>query len=262
MTVITITTDFGEKDGFVGTMKGVIWNIAPNVQIADITHEVPPQDVLTGAIALWRAAPFFPGGTIHIAVVDPGVGTNRRPMAARIGDQNFVGPDNGLFTPMILDAEKAGRDMLFIHLDKPEYWLSNVSHTFHGRDIFSSIAARLAIGIPLEYLGTPFIDPVRIHIPQPEKIKNGWRAHISVIDAFGNLTTDLHGSALETQDSLRVRIAGREIDGLVVSYGHRLPGDLVALVDSEGYVEVAVVNGNAAQALHAKLGDPVEVVYS
>jgi S-adenosylmethionine hydrolase len=261
MTVITITTDFGEKDGFVGTMKGVIWNIAPNAQIADITHAVPPQDILTGAIALWRAAPFFPNGTVHIAVVDPGVGTHRRPMAARIGAQYFVGPDNGLFTPMILDARKAGQEMIFVQLDKPEYWLRDVRYTFHGRDIFSPVAAHLAVGVRLEKLGTPFVDPVMIDIPQPEKLTNGWRAHISVIDAFGNLTTDLPASSLEHLDGLRVRIAGHEIDGLVASYGHRTPGDLVALVDSEGYVEVAVVNGNAARALHAKLGDPVEVVY-
>jgi len=261
MTIITITTDFGDKDGFVGTMKGVIWNIAPNVQIADITHEVPAQDVLTGAIALWRAAPFFPQGTIHIIVVDPGVGTHRRAMAARIGEQYFVGPDNGLLTPMILDAKRAGGKMVFIHLDNPEYWLKNVSHTFHGRDIFSPVAAHLATGVPLEKFGTPFVEPVQIDIPQPEKLPNGWQAHISVIDRFGNLTTDLPASLLERLDGLLFRIAGHEITGLVDSYGVRSPGDLVSLVDSEGYVEVAIVNGNAARTLNVRLGDPVDVVY-
>ena len=262
MAIITITTDFGQKDGFVGTMKGVIWNIAPNAQIADITHEVPPQDVLTGAIALWRAAPFFPAATIHIAVVDPGVGTHRRPMAAQIGEQYFVGPDNGLFTPMIMDAERTRGKRIFVHLDKPEYWLENVSHTFHGRDIFSPVGAHLAMGLSLEALGSRFTDPVRISIPQPEKLENGWRAHITVIDSFGNLTTDLPASSLDRLDGLRIRIASREIDGLIASYGHRTPGELVSLVDSEGYVEVAVVNGNAAQTLNGKLGDPVDVVYS
>jgi S-adenosylmethionine hydrolase len=261
MTVITITTDFGEKDGFVGTMKGVIWNIAPKTQIADITHEVPPQDILAGAIALWRSVPFFPKGTIHIAVVDPGVGTKRRPMAARIGEQYFVGPDNGLFTPVMVDAQNAGRETTFVHLDKPEYWLKDVSHTFHGRDIFSPVAAHLATSVPLEKLGTPFVDPVMIDIPQPEKLTNGWRARISVIDSFGNLTTDLSASSLERLDGLRVRIAGQEIDGLISSYGYRKAGELVALVDSEGYVEVAVVNGNAAKALGAQSGDIVEIVY-
>ena len=261
MTIITITTDFGEKDGFVGTMKGVIWNIAPDAQIADITHEVPPQDVMTGAMALQRAFSFFPKGTVHLAVIDPGVGTKRRPMAARIGEYYFVGPDNGLFTSLLEDAEKAGGTPLLIHLDKPEFWLKNVSQTFHGRDIFAPAAAHLAAGVPIENLGTPFTDPVRMAVPRPEKLPNGWRAHITVIDVFGNLTTDLPASALKKTEGLRVRIAGREIDGLIASYGHRAPGELVSLVDSEEYVEVAVVNGSAARLLGAKLGDPVEVIY-
>ena len=121
MAVISLTTDFGSKDGFVGTMKGVIWGIAPDVQIADITHEIPAQDIMTGAIALWRAAPFFPAGSVHIAVVDPGVGTSRRPMAVRLGYQFFVVPDNGLLTPLILDAEAAGLPIEYVHLENPEY---------------------------------------------------------------------------------------------------------------------------------------------
>jgi len=260
--IITITTDFGEKDGFVGTMKGVIWGIAPETQIADITHEVPPQDILTGAIALWRAAPFFPAGTVHIAVVDPGVGTKRRPMAARIGNQYFVGPDNGLFTPIMFDAWKNGQEMEFVHLNNPDFWLNNVSHTFHGRDIFAPVAAHLATGVSLSDLGSRFTDPVELDMLQPERTDTGWQAHIAVIDAFGNLTTDLPASMLETREGLRIRIAGREIDGLVESYGHRQPGDLVALVDSENYVEVAIVNGNAAKTLGVKLGDSVEVIYA
>ena len=262
MTVITITTDFGEKDGYVGVMKGVIWNIAPNVQLADITHEIPPQNILTGAITLWRVAPFFPKGTIHIAVVDPGVGTQRRPLAARIGDYYYVCPDNGLLTPLILDAERAGQPMSFVHLNKPEYWLRNVSHTFHGRDIFSPVAAHLAAGIPLEQLGTIITDPVRLNLPRPEQMTNGWRAHITVIDVFGNLTTDLPVAALAGHRDVTIHILGRTIDGLIESYGHRQPGDLVALVDSEDFVEVAVVNGSAANDLGAKLGDVVEVILS
>lgn len=261
MPIITLTTDFRQKDGFVGTMKGVIWGIAPQAHIADITHEVPPQDVLAGAIALWRAASFFPPATVHVAVVDPGVGTSRRPMAAQIGEYFFVGPDNGLFTPFIAEAEKAGEKRIFVHLDKPEYWLKDVSHTFHGRDIFAPAAAHLAMGVSLEALGSHITNPVRIALPQPEKLTNGWRAHITVLDSFGNLTTDLPASALEKTDGLRIRIAGREIDGLSTSYGQRAPGDLISLVDSEGYVEVAVVNGSAKLTLGAKPGDIVEVIY-
>jgi S-adenosylmethionine hydrolase len=259
MSFLTLTTDFGNKDGFVGAMRGVIWSICPEVQIADITHNVPPQDVMSGAIALWRAAPFFPVNTIHIAVVDPGVGTERRPMVAKIGGHYFVGPDNGLFTPLMLDCERVGGEMIFIHLDKPQYWLYNVSHTFHGRDIFAPVAAYLAKGVSLMDLGTPFTDVVRLTMPQAEKISNGWRAHVTAVDAFGNLTTDLSASALDGRRDVWIKIKGQIIDGLVDSYGYRKPGDLISLIDSEGFIEVAVVNGNAAKTLGAKHGDIVEV---
>jgi S-adenosylmethionine hydrolase len=261
MPIITITTDFGCKDGFVGTMRGVIWNICPEVQIADITNDVPPQDVMTGAIALWHAAPFFPADTVHLAVVDPGVGTERRPMAAKIGGYFFVGPDNGLFTPLMLDCERLGGEMLFIHLDQPEYWLENVSHSFHGRDIFAPAAAYLAAGIPLMNLGTPFTDPVRLSMPNAERTSTGWTAHIIVIDIFGNITTDLPASALDGRRDVCIKVKGQQINGLIQSYGHRKPGEFVALVDSEGFVEVAVVNGNAAKTLDVKLGDVVEIIY-
>ncbi len=259
MPVITLLTDFGTKDGFVGTMKGVIWKIAPDVQIADISHEIAPQNIMEGAIALWRAAPYFPAGTVHIAVVDPGVGTKRRAMAARIGDQYFVGPDNGLFTPMIEDAKNAGQPLSFIHLDNPKYWLPAVSRTFHGRDIFAPVGAHLAAGVPLELMGTPFTDPVLLTLSRPEKTSSGYIAHITVVDAFGNLTTDLPAAEVAGKNVL-IRIKGMEIDGVSPSYGHRQPGELIALLDSEGYLEVAVVNGSGAKVTGSKVGDPVEVI--
>jgi hypothetical protein len=260
MTVISITTDFGQKDGFVGTMKGVIWRICPDAQIADITHDIPPQDILSGAIALWRAVPFFPSGSVHLAVIDPGVGTQRRPMAARIGEQYVVGPDNGLFSHMIADAEKSKLPLSYINLNNPDYWLPEVSRTFHGRDIFAPVAAYLARGVPLEQMGTPFLNPVRLELPQPERTSEGWMAHVTVVDTFGNLTTDLHESALGGRRDVVIRLYGRQIDGIVDSYGYRQTGELVALVDSEGYLEVAVVNGNAARLLDAQIGDDVHVI--
>jgi len=123
MTVISLTTDFGNLNGFVGTMKGVIWGIAPDAQIADISHEIPPQDVRQGAIALWRAVPFFPSGSVHIAVIDPGVGTERRAIGARFGSQFFIAPDNGLLTPLLEDAEAAGESIQLVCLDQPQFWL-------------------------------------------------------------------------------------------------------------------------------------------
>ncbi|HQL92790.1 MAG TPA: SAM-dependent chlorinase/fluorinase, partial [Anaerolineaceae bacterium] len=141
MTVLSITTDFGNLNGFTGTMKGVIYGISPDVKIVDITHEIPAQDVRTGSIALWRAVPYFPAGSVHVAVVDPGVGTARRPIAAKLGEQYFVVPDNGFITPMLEDAEAAGEEIIIVHLDNPEYWLDTVYTTFHGRDIFAPVGA-------------------------------------------------------------------------------------------------------------------------
>lgn len=259
MPVISLLTDFGTKDGFVGTMKGVIWKIAPDAQIADISHEIAPQNVMEGAIALWRAVPYFPAGTVHIAVVDPGVGTQRRAMAALVGNQYFVGPDNGLFTPLIEDAAKAGQPLVFVDLDKPQYWLPAVSRTFHGRDIFAPVGAHLAAGVPLESLGTPFTNPVLLSLSRPQKTDTGFIAHITVVDAFGNLTTDLPASEVAGKNVF-IRIKGREVDGISPSYGHRKPGELIALLDSEGFLEVAVVNGSGARVTGSKVGDAVEVI--
>jgi hypothetical protein len=260
MPILTLTTDFGIKDGFVGTLKGVIWSICPSARIADISHEITPQNVLEGAFALWRAYPFFPAGTVHLAVVDPGVGTSRRPVAMRLGEHTFVGPDNGLFTPMIEDSEKKGWQVEIVHLTNQKYFLPEISRTFHGRDIFAPVAAHLANGIPLKDLGPAIIDPIRLQMPKPEKVADGWRAHITVIDIFGNLTTDLPAAVLDGLDSVTFHIHGWEVRGLATSYGDGQPGKLVALVDSENYVEIAIVNGSAAKTLGAQVGEIVEII--
>jgi S-adenosyl-L-methionine hydrolase (adenosine-forming) len=262
MSFITLTTDFGLKDGFVGTLKGVIWSICPQARIADISHNITSQNVLEGAFALWRAYSFFPDRTVHVAVVDPGVGTQRRPMAARLGNHYFVGPDNGLFTPIIEEVERSAGPVEFVHLDDPKYWLPNVSHTFHGRDIFAPVAAYLAKGIPLAEFGPAITDPVRLNMPKHEKTATGWRAHVTIIDTFGNCTTDLSAAHVLDLENIRFRLRGREIQGLVESYGHRSAGDLVALVDSENYIEIAIVNGSATKVLGARVGDVVDVITS
>jgi S-adenosylmethionine hydrolase len=260
MPILTLTTDFGNKDGFVGTMKGVIWGICPSAQIADISHVIAPQNVLEGAFALWRAYSFFPHGTVHVAVVDPGVGTFRRPVAMHLGEHIFVGPDNGLFTPMLEDAESKGLRMVIVHLVNQKYFLEAVSRTFHGRDIFAPVAAHLANGVPLADMGPVITDLVRLMMPKPEKTPEGWRAHITVIDVFGNLTTDLPVALLSDPAKVTIHIHGRELRGLVISYGNKKPGELVALVDSENYIEVAIVNGSAANKLGAQVGEIVEVI--
>jgi S-adenosylmethionine hydrolase len=261
MPILTLTTDFGVKDGFVGTMKGVIWGICPSAQIADISHSIIPQNVLEGAFVLWRAYPFFPAGSVHVAVIDPGVGTHRRPMAARLGEHYFVGPDNGLFTPIYEDAERNGWPMEIVCLTNRKYFLADVSHTFHGRDIFAPVGAALANGVALADLGPVLTDPVRLSLPKPEKNLTGWRAHVTMVDIFGNLSTDLPASALEGHESVLFRLLGQEVLGLVDSYGHEQPGALVALVDSENFIEIAAVNGSAAKVLGAQTGDIVEVIF-
>lgn len=258
--IITLTTDFGLEDGFVGVMKGVIWAICPGAQIADLSHAIPPQDIPAASRLLRRAAAFFPPGTVHLAVVDPGVGTARRPLAARIGAHFFVAPDNGLLTPWINLAESAGETPEIVQLDNPRTWLATVSRTFHGRDMFAPAAAYLACGVALAELGTAISDPVRIPFSTPEQTAEGWRAHVTAIDHFGNLATDLQAEVLNGAGAVRIRVAGREIAGLVAAYGERPAGELVALVDSAGTLEIAVVNGSAARLLGAQAGDSVEVL--
>jgi hypothetical protein len=260
MRAITLLTDFGLKDGYVGVMKGVIWGIAPQAQIADITHQIRPQNVLEGALALGRVAPFFPPETVHVAVVDPGVGTQRRPIAARLGACFFVGPDNGLCTVMVEQARRQDAETRFYHLNQPRYWLPEISTVFHGRDIFSPVAAHLVNGVPLEDLGAPISDPVLLDLPEPQRFKSGWRGQVMVVDNFGNLSTNLTRRHLSEQGAVTVRIAGRSIHGLVSTFGDGIPGQLVALIGEEDDLTISVVNGDAAAALGVGVGQPVEVL--
>jgi hypothetical protein len=240
-------------------LKGVIWKIAPEAHIADLSHDIPPQDVLAGALLLERCTPYFPEGSIHVVVVDPGVGTQRRPIAAQLGDQWFVGPDNGVFTLMLRRAEALEMPVRIVHTDKPKYWLPQVSNIFHGRDIFSPVGGHLAAGVPLKALGEPIDDPIRLEIPEPERSETGWRAEINHIDHFGNLSTRLQVTHLEGLGKMVVRLKGREIHGLVKTFGERPTGTLVALINSNGFLDISIVNGSAAAELGAHAGDLVEV---
>ena len=227
MTVITLLTDFGLRDGYVGVMKGVIYGIAPRAQIADISHAIPPQNVLYGALALERVAPFFPDGTIHVGVVDPGVGTARRPIAGQVGAQYFVMPDNGLATILIQRAREIGETVRVVHLHKPEYWLPEISNVFHGRDIFAPCGAHMAGRVPLEQLGTPIEDYISLDYPQPQPIpEGGWRGQVMEVDFFGNLSTNIERQHVGGLEPLEVRIAGITISDWVNTFGER-PGRLV-----------------------------------
>jgi S-adenosylmethionine hydrolase len=260
MKLITLLTDFGTQDGYPGVMKGVIWNIAPGVQIVDLSHNISPQDVTQAAILLARSAPFFPAGTIHVAVVDPGVGTSRRAIAAVLGDQFFVGPDNGLLTLLLDRAESNRQPVSLVNLDQPTYWLPDVSSTFHGRDIFAAVAAHLAMGISLSQLGTSIIDPIRLDIPQPQHTSTGWLGRVIYIDHFGNLATNITTADLGSSQVKVTSIQGAQVTGMVKAFGDAPPGSLVNLIDSFGALSISVVNGNAAITLHAHVGDLVEIV--
>lgn len=261
MTAITLLTDFGLKDGNVGVMKGVIWSIAPGVSIADLSHLISPQNVHEAAIVLNRSAPYFPDGTIHVVVVDPGVGTERRPIATRVGSHYFVGPDNGVITLLLERIESFGYPTSFIHLNKPEFWLPSISNVFHGRDIFAPIAGHLATGKSLHQLGDQITEIKRLHFPKPSQINERLRAEVIHIDHFGNISTNIFQEHLDQSSSPVVSLCGARINGLVKTFGSEAPGTLIALFGSTGNLIVSVVNGNAAQRLGAKVGDIVEVRY-
>ena len=264
MAIITLMTDFGIKDGNVGVMKGVIWGICPQVQISDLSHMIGAQNVREASLILSRSAPYFPKSTVHVVVVDPGVGTARRPMAAQIGDWFYVGPDNGIITLLLDRAAKEDWPCKFVQLDRMKYWLPNVSFVFHGRDIFSPVAAHLANGVSLSDLGTEFNDPVRLQLPQPQRIGSGWRGEIIHVDYFGNLASNIRvenlGDAIQNKDKIMVKLNGIEIKGMVNTFGERTEGEVVALLGSTGNLIVSVVNGNAADKLNVKVGDGIQAV--
>jgi S-adenosylmethionine hydrolase len=261
---ISIMTDFGIKDGNVGVMKGVIWGICPEAQIADVSHNVGPQNVPEAALILARSAPYFPHGTVHLVVVDPGVGTNRRPMAAQLGDWYYVGPDNGTITLLLERARAGSWRCEFVVLDRRQYWLPDVSHVFHGRDIFAPVAAHLANGVRLMQLGTPFSDPVQLPLPKPMQDRQAWYGEVIHIDHFGNIASNIRiehlGQALQEKEKILVRLGQTRIEGLVNTFGERAPGETVALLGSTGNLIISIVNGDAASSLGAHMGDRIEVL--
>lgn len=257
---VALLTDFGLKDQFVGVMKGVIAGIAPQAALIDISHQVRPQSVIEGARLLAQSAPYFAPGTVHIAVVDPGVGTERRALAAQIGEHFFVAPDNGLLTLVLEKAWAEGQTVRLVSLTKPEYWLPQISAIFHGRDIFAPVGAHLANGIPLESLGAAIDDPHLVRLAHPQPTPTGWQAQVELLDGFGNICTNLMGSWLpEDKENLTVRIGDTVIHGISRTFGDASPGTLIALVDSTGHLAIAEVNGNAEERIKIHIGTPVFV---
>jgi len=257
VSIITLTTDFGLADGYVGTMKGVILDIAPTATIVDISHEITPQDVREAAYVLYAATPYFPQGTIHVVVVDPGVGSQRRAIALRTPQATFVAPDNGVLSYVV-----AGERVEEIaHLTNPRYHLSPVSRTFHGRDIFAPAAAHLARGVRLAELGEPLREIITFPLPRPQVRPDGAIVgQVIHVDRFGNLITSIMSKDLADHSPLRksvVKIRGQSIRGIVNTYAEVTAGKLLALIGSEGYLEISVSGGSASQTLEAKAGDEV-----
>ncbi len=263
MTVITFLTDFGLQDDFVGTCHGVIAGIAPDIRVIDVTHGIPPQAVLQGALVLRNTAAYMPAG-VHLAVVDPDVGGNRRAIAVRTRDgRTFVGPDNGL---LMLAADELGVEAAH-ELSDPRYRLQTVSHTFHARDVFAPAAAYLARGVALTELG-PAVDVaslVRIELPEPEVGRTQISSTVLVVDRFGNVSTNAHRehvAALGVASGARLEIRltlDRYYAVLADTFADAPPGELLLYEDSYGLMTLAISRGDAAGLTGVRAGDEVRI---
>ena len=274
---IVLATDFGLADAYVGMMRGVIFSINPHVAVIDLTHGIAPQDVRHGAVALADATPYFTDGTIFVAVVDPGVGTDRPAILLETPQQRFVAPDNGLLTlvcrryePGFGDTDTTGPEGLpdgcrAWRLTNSMYWRHPVSATFHGRDVFAPTAAHLSTGVSPDTLGDPAAEITALALPVPRPEGNAVRGHIVFADAFGNLVSNITADILADigvigrEADASVNIAGREIAGLSRTFHDPPGGGLKALLGSHGRLEVALVDGSAAAALGVGSGEAVTV---
>jgi len=258
--IITLTTDFGTGSPYVAQMKGVILSINPEAVLVDITHDIAPQDVRHGALVLEEVTQRFPQGTIHVAVVDPGVGTDRNIVCAKIAGHYHIAPDNGLLSRVALVESPAQINSL----TNREYWLPDVSRTFHGRDIMAPIAAHLSLGTPIEQFGPPIDDLMMLEWPPAEIEVNCITGSVVAVDTFGNLISNISAEDLSTTDDLSsvvVTCAGEATHGIIETYGQRPSGSLVALIGSSAKLEVAIVAGNAAQRLNAKVGNTITITW-
>lgn len=256
--VVALLTDFGTADHYVGTMKGVVLGICPGATLVDITHDVPPQDVVAGAIELAAAFSYFPAGTVFLAVVDPGVGSARRAVAVESGDYRFVGPDNGLLTPAIDRGPSRA-----VVLSATRYRRAVVSRTFEGRDRFAPAAGWLAAGVPLDELGPPADDLVRLALPQPHEDGEGLVGEVLRVDRFGNLVSNIdeaHLARWSAGRAVRVIAGGTTVEGLVGTYAEVAPGAVCALIGSTGHLEVSVSGGHAAGRLGLGRGARITVL--
>jgi S-adenosylmethionine hydrolase len=254
--IVTLTTDFGLQDAYVGSMKGVILSIHPQAKIVDITHELPAHRILPAAYVLRDACPRFPPGTVHVAVVDPGVGGRRAPLLLKIDDRFYVGPDNGMFGLLMADLPLQGA----WRLERREHFLHPVSNTFHGRDIFAPVAARLAAGTPPDAFGPAAADPSSLSLPAHHEEAGTLSGQVVWIDRFGNCITNLTEKAVSRWAkgaSFSVLAASKKIAGMSTTYESTPEGEALSLINSMGYLEVACNQARADRALSIREGDPV-----
>ena len=266
---ITLLTDFGLGDTYVGAMKGVLLGINPQTTLVDLTHDVRPQDILQGAFLLGTAWRYFPAGTIHVAVVDPGVGTERKALLLQGHGHAFLAPDNGLLS-FVLPRDGVGPSAFHSYtsrvpqgfeayaLTNPRYWHHPVSATFHGRDVFAPVAAHLSLGVAAEDLGEPVDALARLAIPVPRWQGDRLVGHVLHIDRFGNVVTSMPAEAVPGgHDGVEVEVRGTRVRGLTSTYA--ADEGLAALIGSHGYLEIALTNGSAAEVLGVSVGDEVTV---
>jgi S-adenosylmethionine hydrolase len=253
--IITLLTDFGTKDGYVGAVKGVIKRINPQAEIMDVTHEIDSYNVLGAAFALNNFYKYFPKGTIHLAVVDPGVGGFRQPILIKTKDFFFVGPDNGIFS-FIYQREDL-TDVIVI--SNPKYFLAEPSSTFHARDIFTPVAAYLSLGIKIDEFGESAKECMRFIIPEPESEEKSLKGEIIHIDRFGNLITNISADLLENKKNAEIRVGKIKIKKISRSYFEIKEQGLGALIGSSDFLELAVNQGSAQKLLKTKVGDQIRI---
>ena len=265
MPIITLTTDFGNDDPFDGVMKGVILGICPNVEIVDLTHNISPQNIYQANFLLQSCYEYFPKGTIHICVVDPGVGSLRKPILIETKKYYFIGPDNGIFTGIIeIEREEI---KTVIELTEKKYWLPNVSHTFHGRDIFAPVAGHLAkMFLEISQRGISTFgksiskdDLVRLPTHKLIKTKNSFEGIVQYIDHFGNIITNIPNK--DIKDKITGRVKGFNFDRLVSNFAEGEDGKPTAIKGSSGYIEIFIYKGNASKLTSVNVGDKVDVKY-
>jgi S-adenosylmethionine hydrolase len=254
--IITLLTDFGEIDGFVGTMKGVILSINPHAKIVDISHQIPDQDIEAGAFVLNNSYRYFPKGTVHLAVVDPGVGSERKILAVQSDDYFFIAPDNQILKYIFHSNET----LTVVEVLNKQFFLDNISQTFHGRDIFAPIAAHLSTGLCIAQLGRETKNYDRGAIDQPKITKSGIIGSIIYIDKFGNLITNIT-EKLICKPISSIKIGASIINRLSNSYTEVDIGQPLAIIGSSGYFEIAVRNGNAHQQLSLNRGEVIKIEF-